>query len=170
MDIEVNDAMLTEHTTGVGIWQITYTIDGHTHSHVFPHSTFHWRVAEYGLDPNNVDGLLEAILYEPHTDYNPNDPQSLGNAATITDAKTAYLNRIAQTKGAGRVRERKRKKTDPRMIDPSKTRGKIIADNDTDTATPLAMIKRYVQIDPTIVTAMRDTVTAARDKYRATRD
>ncbi|MEV6154908.1 hypothetical protein AB0L53_31665 [Nonomuraea sp. NPDC052129] len=33
--------------------------------HAFPHSTLEWRAAEYGIDPEDIDTLLEVILYEP---------------------------------------------------------------------------------------------------------
>jgi hypothetical protein len=171
VDIEVNDAILIEDKkTGTQIWQVTYTADGQSYSHVFPHSTFHWRVAEYGLDPDDVHGLLEAILYEWHVEIDPDHPQSLGNAPTIADAKAAYLARIASKKSAGQLRDRKRKKTDPRMIDPNKTRGWVIVDNETDPDTPLAMIKRHVVIDPDTVTAMRGIVAEQRARHQATRD
>ena len=171
MDIEVDDALLIKDKgTGMGYWQVTSTINGDRYSHAFPHSVFHWRVAEYGLDPDDVHGLLEAILYEPHLNHDPDDPQSLGNAASISDAKTAYLARIADKKGDGQLRERKRQETDPRMIDPGKVRGAVIADNETDPDGPLTMIKRHVTIDPDTVTAMRAAFTQQLAQHRATRD
>ncbi|SDI50604.1 hypothetical protein SAMN05421505_16112 [Sinosporangium album] len=34
--------------------------------HAFPHSAFEWRCAEYGLDPDDLDTLLDVVLYEPY--------------------------------------------------------------------------------------------------------
>ncbi|WP_440063763.1 hypothetical protein [Streptosporangium sp. OZ121] len=36
-----------------------------THMHIFPHSTFEWRAAEYGIDPDDLETLLDVILHEP---------------------------------------------------------------------------------------------------------
>ncbi|MFI6813287.1 hypothetical protein ACIBG7_12785 [Nonomuraea sp. NPDC050328] len=41
-------------------------------THSFPHVTFEWRAAEYGIDPEDVDTLLDVILYEPYIP-NPDD-------------------------------------------------------------------------------------------------
>ncbi|MEV4078944.1 hypothetical protein AB0J43_01455 [Nonomuraea fuscirosea] len=34
--------------------------------HVFPHSVLEWRAAEYAIDPDDIDTLLEVVLYEPY--------------------------------------------------------------------------------------------------------
>jgi hypothetical protein len=56
------------------LWGVYQTRpDQNTHLHVFPHNTFEWRAAEYGFDPDDVDGLLQVILYEPFIP-DPSDP------------------------------------------------------------------------------------------------
>lgn len=141
-----------------------YTIDGAAYSHVFPHNVFHWRIAEYGLDPTDTHGLLEAVLYEPHIKSDPDHPHFLHNASTRDDAKTHYLTLIDTVKGAGGLLDRPRPETEPRMIDPTKIRGRIIADNTTHPMTPLEMVKHHIVIDPDTVTAMRATVTKTRNR------
>ncbi|TMR97523.1 hypothetical protein [Nonomuraea basaltis] len=39
--------------------------DGVAHVHIIPHSTFEWRCAEYGIDPDDMDTLLDVVLHEP---------------------------------------------------------------------------------------------------------
>lgn len=36
------------------------------HCHAFPTETLAWRAAEYGIDPADVDTLLEVVLHEPY--------------------------------------------------------------------------------------------------------
>ena len=45
--------------------------DGGTRRHVFPQTTLAWRAAEYGIDPNDTETLLDIVLHEhfaPHPD------------------------------------------------------------------------------------------------------
>jgi hypothetical protein len=39
--------------------------DGVAHMHIIPHSTWEWRCAEYGIDPDDLDTLLDVVLHEP---------------------------------------------------------------------------------------------------------
>jgi len=158
LDIEVDDAILTEGSNGGRVWQVTYTVDGHVYSHVFPQSVFAWRVAEYDLDPNDVDALIEAVLYEYHAKLDIEHPMSLRNAPSIPEARKHYLAQINTVKAAGGIKTRKRGKRELRQLDPSKSRGTIIADNADTTATPLAMLKQHITIDPEHVAGMRAAV------------
>jgi hypothetical protein len=67
-----------------------------------PTVTLEWRSAEYGIDPADVDTLLDVILHEPHiplTDdgsgprYADNGPD-LWTAESTTAAREAHLARI----------------------------------------------------------------------------
>lgn len=40
--------------------------DGTVGNHIMPISILEWRAAEYGIDPTDVDTLMEVILHEPH--------------------------------------------------------------------------------------------------------
>ncbi len=46
-----------------GVYQVRP--DRSTHLHIFPHTTFEWRAAEYGVDPDDVDTLIDIVLHEP---------------------------------------------------------------------------------------------------------
>jgi hypothetical protein len=47
--------------------------DGTGHRHVFPQFTLGQRAAEYGIDPTEVDQLLDIVLHEPYAPH-PDDP------------------------------------------------------------------------------------------------
>lgn len=73
--------------------------DGRRHRHTFPTDTMEWRAAEYGLDPSDVDTLLEIVLAEPHLDPDPDDAtRSLFAAATIEEARDHHLKKIRKIK------------------------------------------------------------------------
>ncbi|MGI5292638.1 hypothetical protein ACQEVF_58855 [Nonomuraea polychroma] len=48
--------------------------DGGRVLHTFPHSTLEWRAAEYGIDHEDLDTILDVILHEP---YLPNEDDPL---------------------------------------------------------------------------------------------
>lgn len=79
---------------------VQYTVDGgDNRGHVFPADTLEWRAAEYGLDPQDRETLLEIVLYEPFLDsHSIDDPKHLFNAATIKEARDHHLGRIADLK------------------------------------------------------------------------
>lgn len=56
--------------------------DGGTHLHVIPQSAFEWRSAEYGIDPEDLDTLLDVILHEPWIP-DPHDALSLADPAAV---------------------------------------------------------------------------------------
>ncbi|MER7814553.1 hypothetical protein [Streptomyces sp. NPDC096153] len=113
----------------VECWRVrTLTPTGHVHEHIFPTTTLEWRSAEYGIDPEDTETLLDVILHEPFlpdlddpaaaaedpavkagmTAAGPAArglagrgavvPVRLHNAATIDDARTAHLMRIQAVK------------------------------------------------------------------------
>lgn len=56
---------------GQGHWVVSREIthdDGHVEQgvHIFPHDILEWRVAEYDLDPNDLDTVLDLVLAEPY--------------------------------------------------------------------------------------------------------
>ncbi|WP_440100014.1 hypothetical protein [Streptosporangium sp. H16] len=67
------------------VWGVRMVIGGMEGSHSFPHSTFEWRCAEYGIDPDDVDTMLDVILHEPYM-ASPDDSLSWQSPATA-----AYL-------------------------------------------------------------------------------
>ncbi|MDX3575991.1 hypothetical protein [Streptomyces sp. FL07-04A] len=85
-------------------WQVSLTRpDGTVGNHLMPTSTLEWRAAEYGVDPTDVDALLDIILHEPHM-QTIDDPQhgpryaddapDLWTADNTTAAREAHVARI----------------------------------------------------------------------------
>jgi hypothetical protein len=97
-------------------WRVLLEKPGGTaHQLTFPKATLTWRVAEYGIDPTDVDTLLDVVLHEPFMPDPAVDdppaaaairtriggvtvPTTLATARTRDDARTAHLARIAHTK------------------------------------------------------------------------
>lgn len=92
--------------SGMPCWQIALLRpDGARHFHLLPGVALEWRAAEYGVDPEDVDTLLEIVLHEPHmpavddprhgfrfTDGRPD----LWTADTTDDARAAHLARVKE--------------------------------------------------------------------------
>lgn len=95
-----------EHRHGdADCWHvITRAPDGHGITHVFPKSTLEWRAAEFGVDPADVDALLDLVLHEAFIDDQTDGPPSEVRAArSSVEARQAHANRIDAVK---RTRER----------------------------------------------------------------
>lgn len=116
--------------------------DGTLHLYLMPTVALEWRAAEYGIDPTDVDTLLDVILHEPHmpmTDdgqgprYADNGPD-LWQADNTDAAREAHLARI---------------KTCPVRIDVRGARG-------------LDIIRNNHRPDPDRLRAMRETVDTSR--------
>jgi len=69
-------------------------------AHVMPKDAAEWRVAEYGLDPNDHDTLIDVLLHEGHVHADIAPEDSLHLAPTVEHAREALL-------GAVRVRKAK---------------------------------------------------------------
>lgn len=83
-------------------WRMMMTRhDGGTHLTAFPMSTLEWRVAEYGFDPTDIDGLLDIIIHEQFLNYDDPidaDLPSLFKAGSQQEAREAHLERIDRVK------------------------------------------------------------------------
>lgn len=80
------------------VWFIDFSHpDGTLHGYGFPQSTLMQRAAEYGIDPSNVDTLLDVVLHEPYMSLQHTDPSFLWNTDQAT-ARTAHLERVAALK------------------------------------------------------------------------
>jgi hypothetical protein len=67
--------------------------------HIFPYDAMEWRAAEYNIDPNDRETLLDIILTEPYLETETADPQrTLFVAETVQDARAHHLERIAAAK------------------------------------------------------------------------
>lgn len=82
--------------------------------HAFPKDTLEWRAAEYGLDPADVETLLDIVLVETY--LLPEEwavGVRLADALTVAEARDAHLSRIAKAKL--RLRISTRTKADPEV-------------------------------------------------------
>lgn len=71
--------------------------DGGRHRQTFPVDTLEWRAAEYGIDPTDLDTLLDMVLSEPFLDSDPDDSAlSLFEAPDISRARVHHLKKVAQ--------------------------------------------------------------------------
>lgn len=92
------------HDDGRGHWsvKVTHTLDdGSTEEgcHVMPHDVLEWRAAEYGIDPSDVDTLMDIVLAEPYlTEEEQSTGANLADAATVQEAREAHLARCAKAK------------------------------------------------------------------------
>ncbi|QQM45207.1 hypothetical protein [Streptomyces liliifuscus] len=81
-----------------GLWHVLYKApSGDVRAHVFPKNTLAWRAAEYGIDPADIDTLLDVVLHEPFTPH-PDDPVNGGEdpaaAAGLTSAAPFARGRV----------------------------------------------------------------------------
>lgn len=72
---------------------------------LIPREALETRAAEYALDPDDFDTILDVILYShylPKT--SPDDTKDIRNSETIREARADLLERIATLKGTGKVK------------------------------------------------------------------
>lgn len=82
--------------SGTECWMVGYRRpDGALHSHVFPKFTLAQRVAEYDLDPSDVDTILDVVLHEPFIA----DPTRESNHATDPAAKKGMTTTAKRAEG-----------------------------------------------------------------------
>lgn len=75
---------------GNPLWGVyLVTEDGKSGVHIFPHSTFEWRSAAHGIDPDDIDSLLEVILHESFIP-NPHDPLTAHDPLTTQFARDTH--------------------------------------------------------------------------------
>ncbi len=94
-----------EHKPKPWVWEIhSQDETGMKHMHLIPKAGLDYRAAEYGIDPTDVDTLLEVILSETHmptAEQEEMDPAlkakakpHLWNANTTAEARTNHLERV----------------------------------------------------------------------------
>lgn len=75
--------------------------------HWMPKDIFEWRAAEYGIDPTDMDTLIDIVLSEPFLeDSDYAEGESLFDADDITTARLAHKSRCARGKLRGRITTR----------------------------------------------------------------
>ncbi|QFY09652.1 hypothetical protein GBF35_26020 [Nonomuraea phyllanthi] len=146
--------------------------DGSRFLKTFPHSTLEWRAAEYGIDPDDKDTLLDVILHEsyipreddPLTRMDPASAKVLSATRGTPDCWTpgvsdkdrldAHLNRIAAVK-------KYRVRLDPASVADRQGALTYVGSRRIAPADPLDPI-RAAQLDPIRVEARRLAVEWAR--------
>lgn len=136
---------------GQGHWSVVVTRiedDGivTTGVHVFPTDTLEWRAAEYGIDPSDVDTLMDIILAEPYlTDQHWATGSQLHDADTIDQARADHIARCAAVKLAHRM----------------STRGKA--------AEPLRAVRERHEMHPEALEMKRELVRRGREQHHQAR-
>jgi hypothetical protein len=75
--------------------------------HAFPYDTLEWRAAEYGIDPSDVDTLMDIVLAEPYlTAADWAEGSRLHDADTIEQARADHIARCAKVKLLHRISTR----------------------------------------------------------------
>ncbi|PRX66095.1 hypothetical protein B0I32_106231 [Nonomuraea fuscirosea] len=138
----------------------------------FPHSTLEWRAAEYGIDPDDKDTLLDVILHESYIPREDDplalmDPTSARVIAVTQGMPTcwtpgvsdetrleAHLTRIAAVK-------KYRIRIEPASVDDRQSALAFIGSRRVAPSDPLDPI-RAAQLDPIRVEARRLAVSWAR--------
>jgi hypothetical protein len=173
MDITVTDAVLIARENSPNIWVIAKEVRYDTGSIIrmaqaFPEDTLEWRVAEYDLDPNDKDTLIDILLYEHHLDddIDPDHPSTLAHAVTIKEAREFHLQRIKDKKGTGKVKTRKRDPSE-KAITKVRSARYLLIDSGDDPDTPLDILKRELPIDPDLVEVKREHVRQQREAVRS---
>lgn len=168
MERTVEEIIEMATRSGRECWQVFYLDEnGDRHSHTFPKDTLSWRAAEYGIDPADVDTLLDIVLHEPHVEHvEPGAPQmaargfvgkatgvdtslTIMTADTVDDAREAHLARIAAVKERVTI-------GGPQVV----ARGFAAAPD------PFGLIRQAYQPDHEAVAEMRAQVEAARRRHR----
>lgn len=74
-------------------------------THVVPKVALEWRAAEYGIDPADVDTLLDVVLHEQlfDDDTAAEAVRSRASARSTAAAREAHLTRIAALKQTHRI-------------------------------------------------------------------
>lgn len=92
---------VSEDVTGAGmeLWRVRLQRpDGSFREHIFPKMTLDARAAEYGIDPADVDVILDVILHEPFIAH-PGDPR---NYADDPAAKAGHRVKTANAIGVAK--------------------------------------------------------------------
>lgn len=78
-----------EHLPNPLLWEIHVQLEGGGKiMHLMPKEALHWRAAEYGIDPTDVDTLMEVLLHEP---FLPTQDQEQADPALKAKAKPRLI-------------------------------------------------------------------------------
>lgn len=81
------------------LWFIEHDIEGGPQwTYVFPHSRLQWRAAEYGLDPADINTLIDVSIYEFHMPDNVHSNPTHLWRTDQASARVAHLARVESAK------------------------------------------------------------------------
>ncbi|MFC6884678.1 MULTISPECIES: hypothetical protein [Actinomadura] len=130
-------------------WMVTLVRpDGGRSGHVFPKSTLEWRAAEYGIDPDDIEALLDIVLHEP---YLP-DPGPTPEGARGAGAAPAAVPNVQAAAGDLAAVRRARAVHLERIAGLKRTGVRVVQDEDAD---PLKAIRDHHGVDPERVAEKR---------------
>lgn len=109
---------------------------------IMPEDTLEWRAAEYDIDPNDLDTLMDIVLAEQFLDVSPHETPPLFTADTIEEARQIHLDRCSAAKLRHRI----------------STRGK---------GHPLAKLKSKILMDREAVHLKRQIVQQRRIQFKS---
>ncbi|MFF8482319.1 hypothetical protein [Streptomyces antibioticus] len=91
----------------VDAWEVMLLrADGKPHAHLMPTIALDWRAAEYGIDPTDVDTLLEVLLHEPFMEQAEDEAgQQTGWADGSIDLLSAENTDVARRAHLDRVKD-----------------------------------------------------------------
>ncbi|MFI6909641.1 hypothetical protein ACIBKY_50860 [Nonomuraea sp. NPDC050394] len=157
------------------IWGVAAVrADGGAHMLIIPHSTWEWRAAEYGIDPEDLDTLLDVVLHEPWIP-DPDDALARLNPAAAAQLEATHGLPTCWTPGvpdsdrlaAHRARIAAVKEHRVQMLPENQAFRQGVLDyvglDVTAPADPLEPIRTMVRLDPARVEARRLAV----DYYRS---
>jgi hypothetical protein len=132
--------------------------------HIFPPETLEWRSAEYGIDPEDTDTLLDIVLSEPYD----NDEPPLWNVETRDEARAALADRLQARKQKMAVKQARR----AGLSNADLLREAGVPQEYIDAAEeePRAFLKRAARVNPEVVDMLAKHVDKQREKIKAEKE
>lgn len=159
MEIEILSARINEESGRYEVAKRITNDDGtqRMELQIFAPETLEWRAGEYGIDPTDVDTLVDIVLYENHMEV----PRPLWNAPDRATARAQLLSGLQSTKASTQ------KKSVAALTKANRRNALSAAGVDqvyVDAAEqdPIEFIKQTCRIDPEVVLVIRDHI----DKVR----
>lgn len=154
------------------LWRVTLAKpNGDLHCHVFPHSIFDHRAAEYDIDPADINTLLDVVLHEPYladpARLNAQDDPAAQQGYVNAQGKPAWLynaDSIEQARQAHLARIQHCKANTVRVVSPTSTGGQEAAVKD-----PLDALRRSYKPNLESVKKLRVRVDVIRRRMRGER-
>lgn len=137
--------------------------DAYPWYHLFPDDIFEWRCAEYGIDHDDTDTLLDVVLFEPYLDHGAADPDLTHlDAPSVAAARDYHLARIRQVKTHhGRLKGRPGLSTRIIPVEQRPVRMHVVLESAAED--PLDVVLRESPRSPEHIAVKRELMTYHRD-------